>query len=205
MSSRIKFQYIDDLYSVWHAERESSRKITPIKPSFFSDIKILKDKFSEIIEKESDPIIKKILGIRLNRLNYVLKDLIEIRTKKISNAVIENKKIEVNLAQEEYAFYSNFQKLHKFYVRSLERPSEALIFQEFTFYEPEDEISEETSSKEDTNIEYIIVRFSKDVKNEIVGVDGSIYGPFKKEDICKLPKENANSFITHDIAEKVEL
>jgi len=205
MSSRIKFQYIDDLYSVWHTERESSKKITPIKPSFFSDIKILKNKFSEIIEKESDPVIKQILNIRLNRLNYVLRDLIEIRTKKIVNAVIEGKKIEVNLAQEEYAFYSNFQKLHKFFVRSLERPSEALIFQEFTFYEPEDEVVKEVNAREETNIEYIVVRFSKEVKNEIVGVDGSIYGPFKKEDICKLPKENANGFIAHDIAEKVEI
>ncbi len=59
---------------------------------------------------------------------------------------------------------------------------------------------EEIEKKEDNN--KITVRILKDLP-EIVGIDGKIYGPFKKEDVVNLPKENAEALIKRGVAEEI--
>jgi len=48
-------------------------------------------------------------------------------------------------------------------------------------------------------IEYVEVRFLRDVP-AIVGADMKVYGPFKKGDVAKLPKENAEAFVKAEAA-----
>ncbi len=50
----------------------------------------------------------------------------------------------------------------------------------------------------------ITVRLLQDLP-EIVGIDGKIYGPFKKEDVVNLPKENAEALIKRGVAEKIDV
>jgi hypothetical protein len=47
-----------------------------------------------------------------------------------------------------------------------------------------------------------MVIFMDDVK-EFVGVDGRIYGPFKKGDIANLPKENVDALAEHEVVQVV--
>jgi DNA replication initiation complex subunit (GINS family) len=49
-----------------------------------------------------------------------------------------------------------------------------------------------------------VVRFLEDIP-EIVGVDLKIYGPYKKEDVGSLPKENAIGLIKQGAAKLVEV
>ena len=49
-----------------------------------------------------------------------------------------------------------------------------------------------------------VVRFLQDIP-EIVGVDLKIYGPYKKEDVGSLPRENAHALIMQGAAMQIEV
>jgi DNA replication initiation complex subunit (GINS family) len=53
-------------------------------------------------------------------------------------------------------------------------------------------------------VDLAVVRFLEDIP-EIVGVDLKIYGPYKKEDVGSLPKENAIGLIKQGAAKLVEV
>lgn len=50
----------------------------------------------------------------------------------------------------------------------------------------------------------VTIRMLKDVPS-IVGVDGKVYGAFKKEDVVTMPDANAEVFIKQGAAEKIEI
>ena len=50
----------------------------------------------------------------------------------------------------------------------------------------------------------MLLRLQEDMK-EIMGIDLKIYGPFKKEDLVYLPKENADILVQKEIAKPIEL
>jgi len=50
--------------------------------------------------------------------------------------------------------------------------------------------------------ELVLVRFLQDVP-PIVGVDLKTYGPFKKEDVANLPRENAEALVKQGLAKRV--
>jgi DNA replication factor GINS len=52
--------------------------------------------------------------------------------------------------------------------------------------------------------DYVTVRILKDLPS-IVGVDGRVYGAFKKEDVVTLPRPNAETLINRGAAEKIGL
>jgi DNA replication initiation complex subunit (GINS family) len=52
--------------------------------------------------------------------------------------------------------------------------------------------------------EYVTVRILKDLPS-IVGVDGKVYGAFKKEDVVTLPRANAETLVNRGAAEKIDL
>jgi DNA replication initiation complex subunit (GINS family) len=60
------------------------------------------------------------------------------------------------------------------------------------------------ASVQEVNTELAVVRFLQDIP-EIVGVDLKIYGPYKKEDVGSLPKENAQALIMQGAAIQVEV
>lgn len=66
----------------------------------------------------------------------------------------------------------------------------------------EDLQTRKTGSAPET--ELTVVRFLEDIP-EIVGVDLKIYGPYKKEDVGSLPKDNARGLIKQGAAKLVEV
>jgi len=61
-----------------------------------------------------------------------------------------------------------------------------------------------STSVPDGKTELKVVRFLQDIP-EIVGVDLKIYGPYKKEDVGSLPKENAKALIMQGAAVQIEV
>lgn len=72
--------------------------------------------------------------------------------------------------------------------------------------EPEEEQDEGSpgEEKEERQGDYVTVRILKDLPS-IVGVDGRVYGAFKKEDVVTLPRANAETLINRGAAEKIGL
>jgi len=63
------------------------------------------------------------------------------------------------------------------------------------------------SSNVDTplvEVDLTVVRFLQD-SPEIVGVDLKMYGPYKKEDVASLPKQNAEAFIKQGAAKSIDV
>lgn len=50
----------------------------------------------------------------------------------------------------------------------------------------------------------VTIRMLKAIPS-IVGVDGKVYGAFKKEDVVTLPEANADALVKQGIAEKIEM
>jgi len=58
--------------------------------------------------------------------------------------------------------------------------------------------------KKNQNEEYIVIRFTKNIP-ALVGKDLKIYGPFQKEDIARLPIQNASILIEENAATAIEI
>ncbi len=58
--------------------------------------------------------------------------------------------------------------------------------------------------KKNQNEEYIVIRFTKNIP-ALVGKDLKIYGPFQKEDIARLPIQNASILIEENAATAIKI
>ena len=181
---------------LWRQERETE-EIIGISESFYGvmreHLKMWKSKVNDTL----DPFIKKLLLTHLKRLRYVIWDIIEIRTRKIIEKVLRGEQISVSITREEYTFYERLEQIYKLYKKEIFSPKEVV-------YVTMNDIlgTEKTENLEET-IEYVVVRFLKDIKEPITGLDGKYYGPFKKDDICVIPKENAKGLVQHEIATSI--
>lgn len=150
-------------------------------------------------KEEINPTIKKILEEKLNRMRYVIDDLLEIRTIKILQAVLDKEDITVSLAREEQNFYDRMKMLYDIYHKDIFSPKD-IAYADIDSIVGADNIEEDEGS-----IEYVAIKFLKSTKDKIQGLDGNAYGPFEQEDVCLIPKENARGLVKREIAENIEL
>ena len=171
--------------------------ITPMNEAFYGAMRdFLKEKTIRAKE-EINPTIKKILDEKLSRMRYVVDDLLKIRTTKILQAILKGEEVTVILAREEQNFYNRMKQLYDIYRKDVFSPKDIA-------YTDVDSIVGTIIGEEDETIEYVAVRFLKDFE-EITGIDHNVYGPFGKEDVSILPKENARGLVKREIAENIEL
>lgn len=183
---------------LWRQERESE-EIIGISESFYDvmreHLKMWKGKVNDTL----DPFIKKLLSTHLNRLRFVIHDIIKIRTKKIIEKVLRGEQISVSITREEYNFYERLEQIYKLYKKEIFSPKEVL------YVTMSDILDTDKTENLEEVIEYVVVRFLKEIKEPIIGLDGKYYGPFKKDDICVIPKENAKGLVQHEIATNVSI
>ncbi len=79
-----------------------------------------------------------------------------------------------------------------------------LISTEENSSDAETRVEVDLPSSEDETIEYESVLITSPFEKQFVGVDLQIYGPFQKDSIVFLPKENAAFLIRTGTAEKIE-
>ncbi|MHA1200958.1 MAG: DNA replication complex subunit Gins51 [Candidatus Heimdallarchaeaceae archaeon] len=182
----------------WKDER-GNEKLTPMDEIFYSAMRELLKKRSTKTKKEINPLIKKILETRLERIKYIINDLMRIRTTKLIAIVMNREKVTVNLAREEQDFYDRFSQIYELYRKEVFSPKDVAYvdINKLIGKEIEEEVEEE--------IEYVAIRFVKKTKTQIQGLDGKTYGPFEPEDVCLIPKENAIGLVRREIAENIEM
>ena len=69
-------------------------------------------------------------------------------------------------------------------------------------YTPQEELIKPVKSKEKFN--YVLLRFLEKTP-ALVGIDLINYGPFEKEDIANIPRENAKILIYEKAAEEIDI
>jgi len=188
----------DKIQNKWKEEREKEQ-LTPMNEAFYGAMRdFLKARIVRTKE-EINPLIKKILEERLNRLKYVINDLLKLRTTKIIQIVMSKQEINVNLAREEQNFYERMKQVYDVYRKDVFSPKD-IAYTDLNL----PSVGSEATDLDD-EIEFVAIRFIQSTKEKIKGLDGKTYGPFELEDVCLLPKENAIGLVRKEIAESIEL
>ena len=188
----------DKIQNKWKEEREKEQ-LTPMNEAFYGAMRDFLKVRTTKAKEEINPLIKKILEERLNRIKFVINDLLRIRTSKITQMVLSKQEIEINLAREERNFYERMKQVYDIYRKDVFSPKD-VAYTDLSL--PSIETTGEGTEDE---IEFVAIRFIQSTKNKIQGLDGKTYGPFEPEDICLIPKENAIGLVRREIAENIEL
>ncbi len=189
----------DKINNKWKEEREKD-DITPMIDPFYGSMRDFLKERTKAAKQALNPITKKMLEKRLERIQYVINDLIKIRTNKIIKKVINKEEISVNLAREELNFFDRMKQIYDIYLKEIFSPKDVAYTDIQGILGVK---AEETEEEEE--LELVAIRFLKATEQAIQGLDGKIYGPFEPDDVCFLPKENAISFVKQSIAEDIKI
>ena len=187
----------DRIQNKWKEEREKTQ-LTSLNEAFYGAMRDFLKAKSIRAKEEINPTIKKILEEKLNRIKYVVDDLLDIRTKKIIQAILNKEEITASLAREEQNFYDRMKQLYDVYKKDIFSPKD------IAYTDVDSLVGKEIAEEVTESIEYVAIKFIKNF-GVFSSIDGKTYGPFEKEDICLLPKENAIGLVRTEIAENIEL
>jgi len=190
------------IYQLWRNERRTAT-LLEVKSSLFSTIRQLISTLQKELEQidPQDKVSVRVIEERINRLDKILHDLTKIRTHKIIHAIFNNTINKKGLAAEELDLVNSLEKIFKAH-------NKRSILGEISkdFLENKEAITTEGEAKNN----YMTVRILEDLP-EIVDALGTSdsqvrsFGPFKKEDIVKLPLRYAKTLIMKNAADRVDL
>ncbi|MFC1802668.1 hypothetical protein ACFL0D_01750 [Thermoproteota archaeon] len=136
-----------------------------------------------------------------NYANQMLKELVEIRLKKIIKGELNGLPINAQaMTPEEQKLHSNLRQLITVYNQGIELPTPR---QTEPQPQPKPTVKPTPRIKK-TDTELILVRFLQPLP-AIMGVDMKAYGPFQPEELATIPKQNAENLIKRGIVKKVEI
>lgn len=192
----------NQIFQLWKNERKTT-KLLEVKSVVYSTIR---QKIATL-EKELDKLDKKekvsrrIIEERIIRLKKILRDLTKIRLHKIIHAILNETLNTNDLAAEELDLVKNLN-------RSFDEHNQRCILGE-NVASLTDERTKESSKKEEEETELMTVRILKDIP-EIVnakakGKEKQVLGPFKKEDIVRLPLIYAKTLIMKNAADRIDI
>jgi DNA replication initiation complex subunit (GINS family) len=196
------FNY-NQIYLIWKNERQL-KKLLEVKSNIYSAIRQKISTLEKELEKidSKDKVSKQILEARIKRLKQILNDLTKIRTHKIIHGLLSNEITSDEIAAEEMGLIKNLNSIFDDHTqRSINGKS---ILNTVGAQEPKNPILQEIS-----DAELMTVRILEDIP-EIVdasakGKTKQTFGPFKKEDIVRLPMVYARTLIMKNAADRVDL
>ncbi|MHA1503438.1 MAG: DNA replication complex subunit Gins51 [Candidatus Heimdallarchaeota archaeon] len=152
------------------------------------------------IEKK-DEISLKIVEARIGRLKQILNDLSKIRTHKLIHGLLSNEITSDEIAAEEMGLIKSLSRIFDDHNQRSILGKNILTTE---IQEPKNPILQEI-----TDAELMTVRILEDIP-EIVDASakGKIkqsFGPFKKEDVVRLPMVYAKTLIMKNAADRIDL
>jgi len=180
------------LHRAWKREKENE-ELQPLDGALYSDLShYIQNQKSELLMLDEKTLKAQLISEECRNMKQFLTALIQSRYRKISERVVQGKKIPKNhLTPEEEVIYSgllstcNYMKTFLKEILKGRRPKA----KELQFV---------------NKPKRILIRFLKGIP-AIIGPDMKTYGPFKEEDIASLPIENVESLIKRGVAVKVDV
>ncbi len=123
-------------------------------------------------------------------LEFMLNDLLMVRMNKIVKAALAQKRPNAELTFSEEMFYRH---LVRGIDGHLESVNESLTGMPLS--KPKQPRAEAESSDAYDEVEYIIVKFVNPIEDAFLGMDEATYGPFKKQDLARIPFANARQWL----------
>ncbi len=191
---------------------------------FQSYVGEIHSKYLEYSKREGISKLSMALG-ELENIKVIVSDIYETREKKIVNNALYYIKSDEEMGVENLTLEEE-EMLRKIIDALRERRSAVLkkiigevssgpqteskdppqtsgmVEEEIQTNDQQSEAVNETSKKEP--LKKATIRLLKDLPS-IVGVDGNVYGSFKKEDVVTLPEPNAKVLVSQDAAEYIDV
>lgn len=188
----------NELYSAWRREIEET-SLGGLPPDFYNRIADYLRRLNEenkILDKKSIKV--NLLEHESQNVNLMLKELLQVRYKKLVRTITKNQKIPSNLLTVEesemcksfVAFSDAYQK----FARNLMQGQTFKVAGENIV----SKIEPQSSRKR------VALRFIKNIPT-IIGADMKTYGPYVAEDVASLPAENAKMLVKQGLAVSVEV
>jgi len=175
----------EELQEAWKREFHN-QELIPLKQDFFKEIASYVKRLREASRNLDAKSLKAIIiEEESQRLNQLLVQLLDRRMQKLWTQTEAPQA--VMLESPESQTYKEVTDLARHY----QKLKDALLQ------------GREPSTKPGSDTGPILIRFVKDVPS-IIGVDLKTHGPFIKEDIAKLPIENAESLIRQGAAVEIK-
>jgi len=175
----------NELYKAWKSEI-TSEETQPLPDDFYQRAEAYLGGTEEDNSPADEHTAKGRLLLKEKEIvSRLLRELKEARLRKLIALAKTGEVInEANLTQEERKLAREFDK----------------SFQAFTQRKPKPK----PSAASEEMVEFSVLRFLQDIP-EIVGTDLRIYGPYKKEDVGSMPKQNAFALVKQGAAKEIEV
>ncbi|MFW9943389.1 MAG: hypothetical protein ACFFB7_00160 [Candidatus Sifarchaeia archaeon] len=123
-------------------------------------------------------------------LEFMLRDLLMLRRNKIVKAALAQTKPPGELTLSEEEFYN---RLVRGIDGHLESVNESLTG--MPSHAPKYSEGEFGASEAYDEVEYVVVKFVNPIEDAFLGMDEATYGPFKKQDLARIPFANAKQWL----------
>jgi len=199
------------VYSIW-VDELSSKDLQKISSDFFRSVYDYMNNLNIQIEESDDLLIKSILSLEKSYLESILKNLINLRLKKlVKKMLFQRVKLPIeNLSDREIEIIQNLrnivdvlvftEKPNVIFNRLQDTDTNSLVQPQLDI--PSEHKHEELLTQKDL-AKYALVRFLQPI-GEVVGGDLKRYGPFKKGDVAVLPFLNAKILQQKQIVEIIK-
>ena len=160
----------------------------------------------ELASTNADDVLQAdLLSQQALNIEFMLKDLLEYRRNKILRAAFSNRKPTGDMTLAEEGFYKETQRALDSHIDFVKEALSGAIPQS----KPKDKKGKTTKKSDETldeiieDIDYIIVRFLRPIKEPFMGLDEKTHGPFEKEAVAKIPVANARTWLRDGTASRI--
>jgi DNA replication factor GINS len=126
-------------------------------------------------------------------LEFMIEDLLTIRKQKILKAVLSGHRPRGDMTLAEEELYNRIQRAldgHTEFVKESLAGSKPKKKKKSSA-----EAEKSKTPPETETVEYVTVRFLRQISDAFLGLDEKTYGPFKKEDVAMIPAANARTWL----------
>lgn len=178
-----------ELYSAWQREIESSA-LQPLPPDFFARLSDYLTRIKEECMAAQDRTTVKASLLERERqyVNRIVKELLEIRFRKLEKTFDAGQKLPDLLTSEEAGIFAGLIPIADAYRKFVEGLLQG----------------EKLKAKQEISHKIVALRFLKSVP-AIIGSDLQTYGPFLAEDVASVPVDNAKILVKQGFAEIIEV
>jgi DNA replication initiation complex subunit (GINS family) len=183
----------NELFTIWKKEKTND-ELQDLERDYYQQLMAFLTKIKgNKKDSNKESLEHKLSKKEFHKIEKLVLETIEIRFQKIVKAISSGNQISSKvLTKEEKTIYEELMKGFQF-------------FENFRNEILRGEIDKKSGSNgnptEDTKL---LVRFVEDVPS-LMGVDMKTYGPFKKEDIAMLLKDNAKVLIDRGVAVNIKI
>lgn len=154
----------------------------------------------------ADALQSDILQQEALNIEFMIKDLLELRKNKIMKAILVGRKPPADMTLTEEEFYTRVQRAFDGHLEFVKESLSGLtVSGKKKKRKKDDEIGkvEQIEEAEPEGIDYVIVRFLKPISEAFLGLDEITYGPFAKEDVATIPVANAKAWLRDGTASRI--